>query len=482
MKKQILSLILFLLYNFVSGQSTFTLLISNPTNEYPGDIIELSDQSFILSSAFFTDSPDQAAQRFFKISSEGTITHDSIFENPNGTGTLMTLVYINDTNIFCIGDWNNLNEKDQKWVAGIDSELNIHWNKRYQINYDYAKTAAAFLNSHGRIISEATATNDDPSHTYLYFQEYSLTGDSITSSMDSSVYHPIVFDMMEFPGNCMYRATTWGYGQNSPGQLLTIDSTLNIVGIDSIPNSVNNCNTVKKVNDSSYYLSGNVHINQSYDYAIMLLNENNDCKKISIIGQNDTIDYAGSVQSMDFLDPNKIFVGATSNIDLVGGHYGQQNSWYALSNFDSALNLRWTRYFGGDAYYFLQSVVATQDGGAILVGTKYDYPTQSYQCDIYLVKVNENGVLTNDGHNQPQPVHDAIIFPNPGSDYMIIESGSQISFAEFQMINIEGKQVIKKTLSERKMTFDTQFLSTGSYVWQILFHDRIVETGKWIKK
>lgn len=484
MRKKLLFLffLAFLATTHIICQNTFTLLISNPTNEYPGDIIELSDQSFILSSAFFTDSPDQAAQRFFKINSEGTITHDSIFENPNGTGTLMSLVYINDTNIFCIGDWNNLNEKDQKWVAGIDSGLNIHWNKKYQINYDYAKTAATFLNSHGRIISEATTTNDDPSHTYLYFQEYSLTGDSITSSMDSSVYHPIVFDMMEFPGNCMYRAATWGYGQNSPGQLLTIDSALNIVSIDAIPNSVNNCNTVKKINDSSYYLSGNVHINQSYDYAIMLLNENNDCKKIFIISQNDTMDYAGTVQSMDFLDQDKIFVGATSNIDLLGGHYGQQNSWYALNNFDSALNLRWTKYYGGDAYYLLQSVVATQDGGAILVGTRYDYPTQSNQLDIYLVKVDENGVLTNDVHIQPPQAHDAIVFPNPGSGYLTIESGPQISGAEFRMTSIDGKRVITKTLAERKTTLETQFISSGTYVWQILYNDKIVETGKWIRE
>ena len=481
MKKQILSLIFFLLYNIVSGQSTFTIFISNPTNEYPGDIIELSDQSFILSSAFFTDSGDQASQKFFKISSEGTITHDLIFENPNGLGTLMKLVYINDTNIFCIGDWGNLNEKDQKWVVGIDSGFNIHWNKKYRINFNEAKTTTAFLNSRGRIISAGIASNEDPLHTYSCFQEYSLTGDSITSSMDSSVFAPIIFDMVEFPGNCMYRAATWGYGQNSLGQLLMIDSSLMIADVDPIPNNVNNSCTVKKVSDSSYYLSGNIYINQSYDYAIMMLNENSDCKKISIISQNDTMDFAGTVQSMDFLDPNKIFVGATSNFSFAG-HYGQQNSWYALSNFDSALNLRWTKYYGGDAYYLLQSVVATQDGGAILVGTRYDYPTLSHQCDIYLIKINENGVLTDADHNQPQPVHDAIVFPNPGSDYMIIESGAQISFAEFQMINIEGKQVMKITLSERKMKFDTQFLSTGSYVWQILFHDKIVETGKWIKK
>jgi hypothetical protein len=481
MKNKILPIILFLVYNFVSGQSTFTLLISDSANDYPGDIIELSDQSFILSSEFYTSSPNQASQRFFKINAQGIITHDSIFENPNGTGTLLKLVYINDTNIFCIGDWANLGEKDQKWVAAADSGFNIHWNKKYQINYNYAKTSAAFLNSQGRIISSATATNDI-SRNYLYFQEYSVTGDTLISSIDSTAYGPIIFDMMEFPGNGLYTAAVSAYASYSMGQIITIDSTLKIVGVDSIPNEVYWYNSLKKINDSGYYLSGNKHPNQSYDYAIMFLNENNNCKKLSVLGQNDTIDYAGITKSMDFLTSDTIFLGATSNIALFSGHYGNQDSWFVLSNFDSDLNLRWTKYYGGDAYYMLESVVATKDGGAILVGTRYDYQTQSNICGIYLVKVNGNGVLTNDDHNRPPIVHDAIVFPNPGSDYLIIESGPQISGAQFMMTTINSKQIVSKTLDTGKITVPTQFLQSGTYVWQVVFKDRIIETGKWIKE
>jgi hypothetical protein len=184
---------------------------------------------------------------------------------------------------------------------------------------------------------------------------------------------------------------------------------------------------------------------------------------------------------MDFIDPNKVFLGATSNLALYSGHYGEQNSWYALSNFDSSLNLRWTKYYGGDAYYILESVVATMDGGVIMTGTRYDYPTQSYKCDMYIVKVNENGVLTDDNHLLPPPIHDAIVYPNPGTDHLIIQSGPQVSGAEFRMLSINGMQVFSKNLTERKMIVNTRDFSSGTYVWQIVFNDRVVETGKWIK-
>jgi hypothetical protein len=295
------------------------------------------------------------------------------------------------------------------------------------------------------------------------------------------VVSPLIFSIMEFPGVGNYKAAVMGYSIYSPGQILTIDSSLNIIGIQAIPNSVYNCNTMKKINDTSYYLSGNIHPNQ-YDYAIMTLNENSDCKKISILGQGDTIDFAGTIRSMDFSDPNKVYVGATSNISLVGGNFGQQNSWYALSSFDSVLNLRWTKYYGGDTYYLLEDVVATSDGGAIMSGTRYNYQAQSNKCDIYLVKVDQDGIVTYADNNQHEVVHDAIVYPNPGTDHMIIESGPQISGAQFQMCSIDGKNVITKTLNERKVTLNTQSLQTGTYVWQIIFNDKAIETGKWVKE
>jgi hypothetical protein len=484
MKNQVLFLILYLIGNSAISQNTYSLLISNPMNEIPGGIVELSNQSIILSSVFWIDSPDHTVQKFFKINPHGLITHDTIIENPNGTASLSSLVFNGDTSIFCIGDWNNLNEKDQKWVIGIDTEFNIHWDKKYQTNFDYVKTAAAFRNSQNKIISTATATDsNDWDHSYLVFQEFSLMGDLLKSTTDSAGITPTVNDMIEFPSSNMYRAAVVFYSQYySSGQVLMIDSSLTVVGIDSIPFWVSLYNSMKRNNESSYYLSGNTHINGGYDYALMLLDTNNDCKKITILDQHDTVGYAGIIKSMDFINRNNIFLAGTSNFDLFYGRYGQQNSWYELSRFDSALNIRWTKYYGGDAYYVLQSVTATYDGGVLLAGTRYDYPTQSHQCDIFLIKVDENGLLTSNDHKQQPTVYDGIVYPNPGKDYLTIESGPQIFGAKFMLNSIDGKQVITKSLTNRKMTLNTQKLSSGIYIWNILFNDKVVETGKWIKK
>ncbi len=461
-------------------QSTFTLLISDSTDQRPADLIELSDHSYILSSFFYTSTFGESKQKFLKISSNGQIKNEMILENPDGAAMMSTMLPFNDTNIFCIGDWYTPNDKNKIWVSRIDSGFNMYWSKMYHTDYLRSNSRKALMNSQNQIVS-ATSGATAGYFSRIFLTNFSLVGDSLKSVIDSSASGPMLFDIIEFPGNGSYLEAVDFYRSFSPGQVISIDSLLNVIYVDSIPHRVYNCITMKKATDSTYYLSGTFDsYGDGSDYAIMLLDQNNDCLKISVIGKNDTMDYSGTFQSLDFVDPNKIFLAGTSNISL-SGWFSNQHSWYALSSFDSVLNLRWTKYYGGDAYYVLTNVVATKDGGAILVGTRYDYLTQNNQLDIFLVKVDENGVITNVENQQFNKYHDVIIYPNPGSNYLVIESGQQICGAQFRMISINGKEVIHTSLINRRVKINTQNLSAGTYFWEILLNDRFVESGKWIK-
>ncbi|MDP4281263.1 MAG: T9SS type A sorting domain-containing protein [Bacteroidota bacterium] len=478
MKKYYLFIFLCFIVEVCKAQNSFTLLISNPYDERPGDLIELSDGSFILSSGFFpVDSNLYAQQKFFRISKEGQVSFSKIYNNENGTCVLSTMLPISDTNIFCIGDWHNIDENDNLMVASVDSELNIHWMKTYGTEYAYQWNGGALINSSGNIVY-TTCLTDFLDYSHFFLQEFSQSGDSITSKTDTSQLFSIVFDIIEFPSNGIYKIPGMSFSTHSAGQVLKIDSLFNICEIDSIPQSVYNCNTLKKRDDTSYYLSGNIHYQNNYDYACMLLNKNNDCLKMSVIGKSDTNDFAGTANNLDFFDKNQIFLGGTANISIYST-FPQQSSWYALSNFDSLLNIRWTKYYGGDAYYVLRSVIATKDGGAAMVGTRYDYPSQSYQNDIYIVKVNQDGVVT--GINNSSFIHDAIVYPNPGKDYLYIKSGKQISGSEFRMFSIDGKECCEKNILEETTKLSTQNIPSGMYTWQLIYKNKIIETGKWIK-
>jgi hypothetical protein len=63
------------------------------------------------------------------------------------------------------------------------------------------------------------------------------------------------------------------------------------------------------------------------------------------------------------------------------------DSWFHLIKINPDISPIWEYWYGGDAYYFLYSILATNDGGCIMVGNRYDYETQNQERDIFIVKL-----------------------------------------------------------------------------------------------
>jgi photosystem II stability/assembly factor-like uncharacterized protein len=74
-----------------------------------------------------------------------------------------------------------------------------------------------------------------------------------------------------------------------------------------------------------------------------------------------------------------------------------------------------------------------------------------------------------------------VVYPNPGTEHLIIESGLQVSGSQFTFYSIEGKPIIHEFLKGLKTILDSHFLQPGTYIWQVEYQNKIIETGKWIK-
>jgi hypothetical protein len=142
--------------------------------------------------------------------------------------------------------------------------------------------------------------------------------------------------------------------------------------------------------------------------------------------------------------------------------------------------MRWEKFYGGHADYTLYGLKATKDGGCLLYGTVYD-TTMNYKRDVCVIKVDKNGLINGLNDNNRRLVHDVIVYPNPGTDHLIIESGPQVSGSQFILNTIDGKRIILQTLKDQKTILDTHFLQPGTYIWQIEYQGKIIEAGKWIK-
>jgi hypothetical protein len=140
--------------------------------------------------------------------------------------------------------------------------------------------------------------------------------------------------------------------------------------------------------------------------------------------------------------------------------------------------VHWQKYYGGDACYNLWSVLATQDGGCVMAGTRYDYQTQNQERDVYILKVNENGILTWT-YNFPETTKQVIVYPNPGRDEIKINTFTDNLI--FDLFDIKGNKILSQPI-EKDDKINTSHLQKGVYTYRILNQkSETIETGKWMK-
>ncbi len=147
------------------------------------------------------------------------------------------------------------------------------------------------------------------------------------------------------------------------------------------------------------------------------------------------------------------------------------------------LNIRWERFYGGDAYYVMTKLKATKDGGCIAIGDRYDYKnTTEEERDIYILKLNSEGLLTNTPEKPQIQMHEALVFPNPGTNYLKVRVAAQYPQSTFELYDINGNKILSKSITGKWGRVETTFLPRGSYVYKIYNQKGLYETGKWVKQ
>ncbi len=162
---------------------------------------------------------------------------------------------------------------------------------------------------------------------------------------------------------------------------------------------------------------------------------------------------------------------------------GPYPSWFALNKFDPDLNLIWQKFYGGDSFYRLQSITATEDGGCLLSGSQWRYNTGD-TVNAYLLKVDEfgNGPESSIHEQDKIKAHELILYPNPGSNQLNIRTAVQRLGGEFTMYNVTGKLVLNQKITQSITEVNTQYLPSGTYIYSYTHKGKKIESGKWVKQ
>ncbi|MFZ4799890.1 MAG: T9SS type A sorting domain-containing protein [Bacteroidia bacterium] len=275
-----------------------------------------------------------------------------------------------------------------------------------------------------------------------------------------------------------------------------VDSNLNFINWLPVTDDNNNAivkiygkNKYLKLAEESYGFPANFNKPATDDITCKILDENWNVLKNRTLGKGynkkmkiDSFDVVG-LKTLDFKDPNKIYVGWSSFRDyqfLVP--FEEQDMWVGVAQLDSNLVPRWTRYFWGKGYNYLQGLIATTDNGVLLYGNQS--AVDSLYPNGFLLKLNENGTTVS---IKDEAIEDKIfitIGPNPfrtNVTFAIGQNKETMEEMQLYVYDILGQLVKKEKLDYGLNHFSFTDLPNATYIYNILSNNKLLKQGKLIK-
>jgi len=480
MKKISISILLiFTLVGVSYSQSSYEFIIEGVQDQLPGSLLE--DNS---GNIFFPVLNDQYAE-IYKINYEGDFTDSIRILSPiNGKCEFFTLLKISDSSFMAFGKYNE--EFVYKlWITTFDFNLNKIFDFKIPIDGDIMTPYTyAIVNNSDNIVVALEYMDTGPFDTEIFVIEITKDGKIIREKLfnPSSSGLELIFDLAQL--NPMeYRIVKTGNLEKRPISYIDLDTNFNIISENELPYNMSSfCYSSIITTGSKLIYSGKKNYSDKrsdFDLALISTDYNNILIDSAHFGKTDTVDYPGLHNNLDFTTDNLIYYGGLSNLNMGNPFYSSIPSWIMLNKLDTNLNIVWQKYYGGDACYNLWSLLATQDGGCVMAGTKYDHQTQNEERDVYILKVNEDGLIAW-VHDIPKVTEEILIYPNPGIDRFFIKT-LKVNLA-FELFDCFGRKRIKQKITDQNTTIHTSLLNPGIYFYSFINeNNKIIKTGKWIK-
>jgi hypothetical protein len=487
-----LILILTLKISNINCQSSFSVLISSSDDERIFDATEDSHGNYYLVGKKFT--PDTLSKHafFLALNSTGQIIyeHDYLISD---SVSFFGNVYSRNDSIFIIGGKGpqSLGLSNKVWFLVLNSSYDIVVDRTYYLDGRSITDGDYIINNSGNFVLTGVVSSPISSQwPDLLLYEISSVGDSIRRSFLSYDGAQIECDLLELDngGYKIFALGTFPGAPQSLGTIVTVDSSFNFLDADSIPFRLYFNHSAKWIDDTSYLVTGNKNIyNPSYrtDLGIVRLNEADDLIVGNHFGKSgDTVSYVGACSNLDFIDLESIFFGGASNIFPSHLMYQPEDSWLILNNIDSDLNLNWQRFYGGDACYYLWGLKATQDGGCLMLATRYDEMTQFQELDVFILKVDSNGLLTSTGEAPHIPSNELILYPNPARSQITVRYPDIFNHREREIIiwNALGTAVrrLYRPPGQAEEPIDISNLPPGFYIAVLHANGEKIAVGKFV--
>jgi len=180
------------------------------------------------------------------------------------------------------------------------------------------------------------------------------------------------------------------------------------------------------------------------------------------------------------------YVGGTERFVVNSTGYDTSDTYFMLRRADLEGNPLCTRLYSNSTYLQMRKVLATSDGGALMVGTSYDEKTANgLEKDAWIVKVDSNGNyqnVTSLEENPSIPEEDFAFYPNPFKEQIIFQQFNRNRKLQMQLFDLQGRKILEKSLWESQVEIDLSGLSRGTYIYRLMDESGKSASGKLMKQ
>lgn len=476
----------------VFSQQTFEILLSNPKDETIQDIIEEENGNFLLAGRSIINESSSISGYILQLDSFGNVLFEST-SFPIGDYAWFSSVYKINDNYYLLGTIKEtVKPKDDRlWYLKLNLDLQVVDQKTFPLPMNrWFSYINSIVDSDTNFVLTGYVTRNDttpggvvfPNHD-AFFYKISLEGDSLASHFyTSEIRWHFSFDIIESTDKSKYYAYVSHFISGVTeydSQRLTLDKNLDSIALEPIPFYMYDPNSPVYLNETDVLISGKGTGDYPRNHVIAIHNEAGEIINTNHFKKEPYREQPPMKNGISKFGDN-IFVGGISNFDIGNPFWSTQNSWFHLVKVNTDLSMVWEKWFGGDAYYFMYNILATRDGGCIMVGNRYDDQTQNQERDVYIVKVNGDGLIV---WEREISMNDrfSIVYPNPGHQ-LNIRLAAQHSQALLSLFDQYGRLVLQQQLTQPESLVETTHLLPGVYLYQLAGPTGLSESGKWVKK
>lgn len=478
--------------HILAAQTTYERIISSEDDQVLSGVV-VNEAGFTVMAGSLISNQNLQSGYLVELDASGNVAQEISIQHNDTASSLFLSIHYSNQYYHLAGRVMVDSLNDKLWYLKLNQDFEVVKDTSYHL---VLNRRIAYMNSivdsENNLVIAGYTVRNDTNHMgniiYNYdpfFFKTSNAGDSLTSVF-YTITSPLstVFDIIESKDSSKYFTFGWNFTEAflTSSAMLTLNKEFDSLDIDSIPLGVKLFYYPTYINDSSLLICGVGTLSNNYALNVLTITEEAEMINYNHFKRPDQSKDYPSIQNGISLYADNYYIGGTSNMDYYNPYFSSYDSWFHLVKINEDITPQWEYWYGGDAYYVLYYVLATDDGGCFMVGTRYDYLTQDMERDIYIVKVNSEGLITGLPENAEINMTEAIVYPNPGNEEIKVRIAAQHKQSLFELFDLNGRLVLNENFTGTDGIVNTTFVPSGTYVYKITNTSGLNETGKWIKQ